>query len=150
MCGMASRRGLLPAMAASHSGCEASDHSFLSLFLAKGRTRRDYEVDLSNAKTVPVTIELRQNPNLPAFKLVAEPQQHDIQQGRIAWRVTLVHPFLTDGGTRDQREPQGVSGSPWGPLGVSKKVPTAHGLRALGLNPWSVLQNAKRCRQHMG
>ena len=57
--------------------------------LAKGRTRRDYEVDLSNAKTVPVTIELRQNPNLPAFKLVAEPQQHDIQQGRIAWRVTL-------------------------------------------------------------
>jgi hypothetical protein len=57
--------------------------------LSQGRVRRAYEVDLSNAKAVPITIELRQNPNLPRFKLVAEPRKHDIQQGQIAWRVPL-------------------------------------------------------------
>jgi hypothetical protein len=57
--------------------------------LAKGRVRRTYEVDLSNAKTVPVTIELRQNPNLRAFKVATEPQKHDIRQGQVAWRVPL-------------------------------------------------------------
>ncbi len=57
--------------------------------LTKGRVRRVYEVDLSNAKTIPVTVELRQNPNLPSFKVVAEPQKHDIRQGQVAWRVTV-------------------------------------------------------------
>lgn len=57
--------------------------------LRKGRLRRTYEVDLSNAKTIPVTIEVRQNPNLTSFRVVAEPQKHDIRQGMVAWRVTL-------------------------------------------------------------
>lgn len=57
--------------------------------LGKGRVRRTYEVDLSNAKTIPVTVELRQNTNLPRFKLVAEPQKHDIRQGMAAWRMSL-------------------------------------------------------------
>jgi hypothetical protein len=57
--------------------------------LVKGRVRRTYEVDLSNAKTIPVTVELRQNPNLPTFKVVAEPQKHDIRQGQVAWRIAL-------------------------------------------------------------
>jgi hypothetical protein len=57
--------------------------------LSKGRVRRTYEVDLSNAKTIPVVVELRQNPNLPTFKVVSEPRKHDIRQGQIAWRVPL-------------------------------------------------------------
>lgn len=57
--------------------------------LAKGRVRRTYEVDLSNAKTIPVVIELRQDPALPAFKVVSEPRKHDIRQGQVAWRVPL-------------------------------------------------------------
>ena len=57
--------------------------------LKKGRVRRTYEVDLSNAKTIPVTIEVRQNPNLPTFKVTAEQQKHDVRQGMVAWRVTL-------------------------------------------------------------
>ena len=57
--------------------------------LSKSRVRRTYEVDLSNAKTIPITIELRQNPNLPAFRVAAEPQAHDIRQGMVAWRVSL-------------------------------------------------------------
>jgi hypothetical protein len=57
--------------------------------LSKGRVRRTYEVDLSNAKTIPVTVELRQNPNLPTFKVVSEPRKHDIRQGQVAWRVPL-------------------------------------------------------------
>jgi hypothetical protein len=56
---------------------------------AKGRVRRTYEVDLSNAKTIPITVELRQDPNLPTFKVVAEPQSHDIRQGQVAWRLSL-------------------------------------------------------------
>jgi hypothetical protein len=57
--------------------------------LAKGRMRQTYEVDLSNAKTIPITVELRQNPNLPTFKIVAEAQKHDIRQGQVAWRLPL-------------------------------------------------------------
>lgn len=57
--------------------------------LAKGRIRRTYEIDLSNAKTIPVTVEVRQNPNLPTFKVVAEAQKHDIRQGMVAWRMSL-------------------------------------------------------------
>lgn len=57
--------------------------------LAKGRVRRTYEVDLSNAKTIPVTVEVRQNPSLPRFKVVTEAQKHDIRQGMVAWRMTL-------------------------------------------------------------
>ncbi|WP_425999513.1 DUF4139 domain-containing protein [Caulobacter sp. DWR1-3-2b1] len=55
----------------------------------KNRVRRTYEVDLSNAKTIPVTVELRQNPDVPMFKVVAEPARHDIRQGQVAWRITL-------------------------------------------------------------
>lgn len=55
----------------------------------KGMTRRTYEVDLTNAKTIPVTVEIRQNPYLEAFKVVSEPQKHDIRQGQVAWRVPL-------------------------------------------------------------
>jgi len=57
--------------------------------LNKRRVRRTYEIDLSNAKTIPVTIELRQNPNLPTFRVSSEPQKHDIRQGMVAWRMTL-------------------------------------------------------------
>jgi hypothetical protein len=57
--------------------------------LDKRRVRRTYEVDLSNAKTIPVTIELRQNPNLPTFRVSSEAQKHDIRQGMVAWRMTL-------------------------------------------------------------
>jgi hypothetical protein len=32
---------------------------------------------------------VRQNPNLTSFRVVAEPQKHDIRQGMVAWRVTL-------------------------------------------------------------
>jgi hypothetical protein len=55
----------------------------------KGTTRRTYEVDLTNAKTIPVTIEVRQNPDAPAFRVVSEPQKHDIRQGQVAWRIPL-------------------------------------------------------------
>jgi hypothetical protein len=57
--------------------------------LAKDRVRRAYEVDLSNAKTVPVTIELRQNPDAPAFRVVAEQARHELRNGKVAWRITL-------------------------------------------------------------
>jgi len=57
--------------------------------VAKDRVRRAYEVDLSNAKTVPVTIELRQNPDAPRFKVVSEPARHELRNGKVAWRVTL-------------------------------------------------------------
>jgi len=57
--------------------------------LDKRRVRRTYEVDLSNAKTIPVTIEVRQNPSLPTFRVASEPQKHDIRQGMVAWRMTL-------------------------------------------------------------
>jgi hypothetical protein len=57
--------------------------------LSKTRVRRTYEVDVSNGTTLPVTVEVRQNPNLRAFKVVAEPQKHDIRQGEVAWRIGL-------------------------------------------------------------
>lgn len=57
--------------------------------LSKGRVRRTYELDLANAKTVPITVEIRHDPTAPYFKLVSEPQKHDIRQGQVAWRVTL-------------------------------------------------------------
>jgi len=55
----------------------------------KNRVRRTYEVDLSNAKTIPVTFELRQNPDVPMFRVVSEPARHDIRQGQVAWRIPL-------------------------------------------------------------
>ena len=57
--------------------------------VAKDRVRRAYEVDLSNAKTAPVTIELRQNPDAPRFKVVSEPARHELRNGKVAWRITL-------------------------------------------------------------
>ena len=57
--------------------------------LSRGRVRRTLEFDLTNGKTVPVTIELRQDPNAPFFKVVAEPARHDMRDGKIAWRITL-------------------------------------------------------------
>lgn len=57
--------------------------------ISKDRVRRAYEVDLTNAKTIPVTVEVRHNPNAPAFKVASEQARHDIRNGRIAWRITL-------------------------------------------------------------
>ena len=55
----------------------------------KNRVRRTYEVDLANAKTIPVTVEIRQDPSASLFKVVSEPQKHDIRNGQVAWRVSL-------------------------------------------------------------
>lgn len=54
-----------------------------------GRTRRAYEVDLSNAKTAPITVELRLPSDLDGFKLVSEPGRHDVREGALAWRFAL-------------------------------------------------------------
>ena len=54
-----------------------------------GRTRRTYEVDLANAKTGPIIIELRHRPDQTAFRVIREPKRHDIRDGAIAWRFTL-------------------------------------------------------------
>ncbi|PTS87967.1 hypothetical protein DBR21_10935 [Caulobacter sp. HMWF009] len=53
------------------------------------QVRSTYEVDLSNAKTVPATFEIRQDPSPAFFKVLSEPSRHDIRQGQVAWRVTL-------------------------------------------------------------
>jgi hypothetical protein len=53
------------------------------------RTRRTYEVDLANAKTAPITIELRHPQRQTALKIISEPKRHDIRDGAIAWRFTL-------------------------------------------------------------
>ena len=55
----------------------------------KDRVRRTYEVDLANAKTAPITVELRLPSDLDGFKLVSEPGQHDVRDGAMAWRFTL-------------------------------------------------------------
>ncbi len=55
----------------------------------KTTVRRTYEVDLANNKSIPVTFEIRHDPNVQFFKVVSEPTRHDIRQGQIAWRVTL-------------------------------------------------------------
>ena len=57
--------------------------------LSKDRVRRTYELDLTNAKSVPVTVEIRHDPSAPRFKVMSEPQKHDIRQGQVAWRVRL-------------------------------------------------------------
>lgn len=56
---------------------------------AKNRVRRTYEVDLANAKSGPITIELRHPPYQPGFKVIREPRRHDIRDGAIAWRFDL-------------------------------------------------------------
>lgn len=53
------------------------------------RVRRVYEVDLVNAKTVPIVAEVRMATNRQGFKVVAEPMAHDMRDGAAAWRVTL-------------------------------------------------------------
>ena len=60
-----------------------------TLSRGKTRIRRVYEIDLTNAKTIPVTIEVRQDPSREGFKVLSEPLRHDIRQGQLAWRVTL-------------------------------------------------------------
>ena len=57
--------------------------------LSKNRVRRTYEIDLANAKTAPVTVEIRHDPSASQFKVVSEPARHDIRDGKVAWRVTL-------------------------------------------------------------
>ncbi|ALL14078.1 DUF4139 domain-containing protein [Caulobacter henricii] len=56
---------------------------------AKHRVRRTYEVDLANAKSGPITIELRHPPYQPGFRVIREPRRHDIRDGAIAWRFDL-------------------------------------------------------------
>jgi hypothetical protein len=53
------------------------------------RTRRTYEVDLANAKTAPITVELRHPQLQSALKVISEPKRHDIRDGALAWRFTL-------------------------------------------------------------
>ncbi|WP_244906812.1 DUF4139 domain-containing protein [Caulobacter flavus] len=55
----------------------------------KTTVRRTYEVDLANNKSIPITVEIRHDPNVQFFKVVSEPAKHDIRQGQVAWRVTL-------------------------------------------------------------
>ncbi|KSB88074.1 hypothetical protein AS593_19395 [Caulobacter vibrioides] len=55
----------------------------------KTMVRRTYEVDLANSKSIPITVEIRHDPNVEFFKVVSEPAKHDIRQGQVAWRVTL-------------------------------------------------------------
>jgi hypothetical protein len=55
----------------------------------QGRVRRVYEVDLANAKTIPIVAEVRMATNRQGFKVVAEPMAHDMRDGAAAWRVTL-------------------------------------------------------------
>ena len=53
------------------------------------RTRRIYEVDLANAKTGPITVELRHPQRQTALKVISEPKRHDLRDGAIAWRFLL-------------------------------------------------------------
>ncbi|MDR7118689.1 DUF4139 domain-containing protein [Caulobacter sp. BE254] len=53
------------------------------------RVRRVFEVDLANAKTVPIVAEVRMATNRQGFKIVAEPMAHDMRDGAAAWRVAL-------------------------------------------------------------
>ena len=54
------------------------------------RVRRTYEVDLSSAKTAPIVVELRMpTQDHEGFKIVAEPGQHDVRDGELAWRFSL-------------------------------------------------------------
>lgn len=53
------------------------------------RVRRVYEIDLSNAKTAPVTVELRLPSRQQGLKIIAEPSPHDMRDGAMAWRFAL-------------------------------------------------------------
>jgi hypothetical protein len=53
------------------------------------RTRRTYEVALANAKSGPITIEVRHPRYQSGFKVISEPKRHDIRDGAAAWRFTL-------------------------------------------------------------
>jgi hypothetical protein len=48
-----------------------------------------YEVELTNAKTVPVVAEVRLASTQSGFKIVSEPSAHDIRDGLPAWRFAL-------------------------------------------------------------
>ncbi len=54
-----------------------------------GRTRQAYEVDLANAKSRPIVIEVRHPRHQQGFRVVREPKAHDIRDGAIAWRFTV-------------------------------------------------------------
>ena len=56
----------------------------------RDRARSTYEVDLSNAKTAPVVVEVRMpTDDRSGFKVVSESTAHDIRDGAAAWRVSV-------------------------------------------------------------
>ena len=55
----------------------------------KTRTRRTYEVDLANAKSAPITVEVRCPTGREQFKLISAPGKHDVRDGALAWRFGL-------------------------------------------------------------
>ncbi|HWW27447.1 MAG TPA: hypothetical protein VNZ85_16305, partial [Caulobacter sp.] len=55
----------------------------------RDRVRKVYEVDLANAKTVPIVVEVRTSTDRQGFKIVAEPVAHDIRDGAAAWRLSV-------------------------------------------------------------
>jgi hypothetical protein len=54
-----------------------------------GATQSVYEVELTNAKTVPIVAEVRISNHRSGFKIVSEPAEHDIRDGLPAWRFAL-------------------------------------------------------------
>jgi len=56
---------------------------------AAGGIQSVYEVELTNAKTVPIVAEVRMSSQRPGFKIVSEPASHDIREGLPAWRFAL-------------------------------------------------------------
>ncbi|TCS13688.1 DUF4139 domain-containing protein [Caulobacter sp. BK020] len=55
----------------------------------RDRVRKVYEVDLANAKTVPIAVEVRTPTDRSGFKIIAEPAAHDIRDGAAAWRFSV-------------------------------------------------------------
>jgi hypothetical protein len=55
----------------------------------KNRTRRTYEIDLANAKSAPITVEVRCPTGQEGFKLISAPGKHDVRDGDLAWRFGL-------------------------------------------------------------
>jgi hypothetical protein len=53
----------------------------------KGRVRRTYEVELTNAKTASVTVEVRISAHPRGFKIISGPGRYDIRDGSPAWRL---------------------------------------------------------------
>ena len=47
------------------------------------------EYELTNAKSAPVTLEVRQSRDAPGYRVVAESQAHFVKNGQDVWRVAL-------------------------------------------------------------